>query len=211
MIVYLLSKKTASLDVLRRTAEGLRLTAVSCSSVNALLQSCARGSGCVLVCGADHSASEIRDLIRKLRQHFHPHAVLVAEKEPTAFRAVELLRLPVLDYFHTQIEPLAFQLVIQNARRWSETEGMREVFRVQLREKWERMSDGLKDVLRLLYDGKTNREIAETLSLSLRTVESRRAKLLEEFGLTTFAELIRTAAFFLEQEILPPIFFTESA
>jgi len=119
--------------------------------------------------------------------------------------------LPVLDYFHTQIEPLAFQLVIQNARRWSETEGMREVFRVQLREKWERMSDGLKDVLRLLYDGKTNREIAETLSLSLRTVESRRAKLLEEFGLTTFAELIRTAAFFLEQEILPPIFFTESA
>ncbi|MBP3693930.1 MAG: hypothetical protein J6J31_05795 [Thermoguttaceae bacterium] len=209
MIVYLLSKKTASLDALRRTVESLRLTAISCNSANALIHSCARGRGCVLVSGADHSAAEIRTLIQKLRRNLYPHAVLVAEKEPTAVRAVELLRLPVLDYFHTQIDPLAFQLVIQTARRWAETEGMREVFRFQLEEKWEQMSGGMKDVLRLLYDGKTNREIAEVLSLSLRTVENRRAKLLEEFGVSTFAELIRTAAFFLDQEVLPPVFFAE--
>jgi two-component system response regulator NreC len=50
------------------------------------------------------------------------------------------------------------------------------------------------DVLRLIATGHTNRQIAERLILSMRTVESHRAKLMGKLGLHSRVELVRYAA-----------------
>ena len=50
------------------------------------------------------------------------------------------------------------------------------------------------DVLRLVASGHTNREIAERLTLSVRTVESHRANLMAKLCLHSRAELVRYAA-----------------
>jgi two-component system response regulator NreC len=50
------------------------------------------------------------------------------------------------------------------------------------------------EVLRLLALGHTNAEVARLLGVSLRTVESRRARLFAKLGLRTRAELVRYAA-----------------
>jgi len=49
------------------------------------------------------------------------------------------------------------------------------------------------DVLRLLAKGNTNRQIAELLSLSVRTVESHRANLMGKLGFTSRVELVTYA------------------
>jgi two-component system response regulator NreC len=49
------------------------------------------------------------------------------------------------------------------------------------------------DILRLIALGHTNAEIAEQLFLSVRTVESHRARVQQKTGLTTRAELVRYA------------------
>jgi DNA-binding NarL/FixJ family response regulator len=49
------------------------------------------------------------------------------------------------------------------------------------------------DVLRLLARGNTNRQIAELLNLSVRTVESHRANLLGKLGLASRVELVTYA------------------
>ncbi len=49
------------------------------------------------------------------------------------------------------------------------------------------------EVLRMIVQGHTNRQIAETLSLSVRTVESHRANLMGKLGLTTRVELVHYA------------------
>ncbi len=49
------------------------------------------------------------------------------------------------------------------------------------------------DILRLIALGHTNNEIAEQLFLSVRTVESHRARVQQKTGLTTRAELVRYA------------------
>jgi two-component system response regulator NreC len=49
------------------------------------------------------------------------------------------------------------------------------------------------DILRLIALGHTNREIAEQLFLSVRTVESHRAHIQQKLGRTTRAELVRYA------------------
>jgi len=54
----------------------------------------------------------------------------------------------------------------------------------------ERISERERDVLRLLALGHTNREIARTLYLSVRTVESHRASLLRKLGASSRADLV---------------------
>jgi DNA-binding NarL/FixJ family response regulator len=49
------------------------------------------------------------------------------------------------------------------------------------------------EVLRLLARGHTNREVATLLSLSVKTVETHRSRLLEKLGARTRAELVQIA------------------
>jgi DNA-binding NarL/FixJ family response regulator len=51
-----------------------------------------------------------------------------------------------------------------------------------------------RDVLRLLARGYTNRQAAEELGLSVRTVEAHRASLMTKLGLRNRVELVRWAA-----------------
>jgi len=55
------------------------------------------------------------------------------------------------------------------------------------------LSDREKEVLRLVALGDTNREIAERLFLSVRTVETYRARLMEKLNLKSRGELVRYA------------------
>ena len=57
----------------------------------------------------------------------------------------------------------------------------------------ERLSDRELEVLRMLGSGKTASQIAEALHLSVKTVSTYRARILEKMSLTTTAELIHYA------------------
>ena len=61
------------------------------------------------------------------------------------------------------------------------------------------LTDREVDILRLIALGHTNTEIAEQLFLSVRTVESHRARVQQKTGLTTRAELVRYA---LDHEVV---------
>jgi two-component system response regulator NreC len=61
------------------------------------------------------------------------------------------------------------------------------------------LSDREREVLRLLALGHTNQEIAEMLYLSVRTVETHRAHIMQKLRLSTRAELVRYA---IEQGLL---------
>lgn len=54
-----------------------------------------------------------------------------------------------------------------------------------------RLKPGEKDVLRCLLAGKSHRDIASELGLSVRTIEVRRAKMMQKMEAKTLADLIR--------------------
>jgi DNA-binding NarL/FixJ family response regulator len=58
---------------------------------------------------------------------------------------------------------------------------------------YERLSDREFEVLRMIASGKTISQIAEELHLSVPTVSTYRARILEKTGMTTTAELVRYA------------------
>jgi two-component system, LuxR family, response regulator FixJ len=61
----------------------------------------------------------------------------------------------------------------------------------RIRRRMERLTAGESEVLNLLLTGKLNREIAETLSISVRTVEVRRAKVMEKMKAPSMPEMLR--------------------
>jgi two-component system response regulator FixJ len=55
------------------------------------------------------------------------------------------------------------------------------------------LSDGEREVLTLLCDGKSNKEIAASLRLTRRAIEARRAKIMRKMQADSLAQLIRMA------------------
>jgi DNA-binding NarL/FixJ family response regulator len=57
----------------------------------------------------------------------------------------------------------------------------------------QRLTPRVSEVLRLLALGYTNREVADELDISVRTVETHRASILAKLRVRTRAELVRYA------------------
>jgi FixJ family two-component response regulator len=55
----------------------------------------------------------------------------------------------------------------------------------------ERLTNREEQVLRLIVDGRLNKQIADELSISIKTVEAHRANIMEKIGVNTVAELMR--------------------
>jgi two-component system, NarL family, response regulator NreC len=58
---------------------------------------------------------------------------------------------------------------------------------------WAGLSDREQDVLRMVALGHTNREIGDALSLSVKTIDTYRARGMEKLGLSSRAALVRFA------------------
>jgi RNA polymerase sigma factor (sigma-70 family) len=69
----------------------------------------------------------------------------------------------------------------------------RKARRQKLRDRLSHLNEGEHAVLDLILDGKLNKEIAETLGISVRTVEDRRSRLMKKMGAKSVAELVRLA------------------
>jgi two-component system, NarL family, response regulator NreC len=60
-------------------------------------------------------------------------------------------------------------------------------------DRWAGLSDREQDVLRMVALGHTNREIGDTLGLSVKTIDTYRARGMEKLGLSSRATLVRFA------------------
>jgi two-component system, NarL family, response regulator NreC len=58
---------------------------------------------------------------------------------------------------------------------------------------WEQLSEREHQVIKEVIHGRTNKEIADSLNLSIKTVETYRARAMEKLGVTSRAELITFA------------------
>lgn len=50
-----------------------------------------------------------------------------------------------------------------------------------------------REVLQMIAEGKTNKEIAQTLNLSVYTIDAHRGRIMEKLNLHTTSELVRFA------------------
>lgn len=205
--VFLLTKNAENLRRLRQVFETTGFPVISCCSTGALLCSCSRGNGCVVIHSTEFTPEEISKIIRELRLAGFAHAVLLGEQSPSFARARIFQKLPICDFFQFNASSKVLQDILKNAFSWTRTQGKRHVVQFHLKQTWQGLDPTLQTVLRHLFQGATNRDIAEQMAVSMRVVEHRRKKLQETFGVHTFAELIRVATEILDEETIPPSAF----
>jgi two-component system, LuxR family, response regulator FixJ len=69
----------------------------------------------------------------------------------------------------------------------------RRTRRHRVEEKLTLLSEGEREVLNLILEGKLNKEIAEILGLSKRSIEDRRSRLMKKMGARSVADLVQLA------------------
>jgi len=84
-------------------------------------------------------------------------------------------------FFTSRISEIVFARYIQGKKP---LEGTAEKSRITDRE---------REVVQLLAEGKSSKEVAAVLGISVRTVETHRAAIMKKLGLKSFSELIRYA------------------
>jgi two-component system invasion response regulator UvrY len=140
------------------------------------------------------------DLLRDL-QHLRPELpVLVLSMHPENQYAKRTLKAGAAGYMNKETAPKelvkAVRKVLAGGRYVSA--GLAEKLAADLsadaaRLPHERLSNREFEVLRMIASGKTVSQIAEELHLSVTTVSTHRARILEKMGLTNNAELMRYA------------------
>jgi two-component system, NarL family, invasion response regulator UvrY len=140
------------------------------------------------------------DVLRDLKQEQPKLPVLVLSMHPENQYAKRMLKAGASGYMNKESAPEELITAIGKvlAGRRYVSPALAEKLALDLSEETEqplheRLSDRELEVLRMLGSGRTTSQIADELHLSVTTVSTYRARILEKLNMTTTAELMRYA------------------
>lgn len=128
-----------------------------------------------------------RQVHKLLRQQRSPLQVIIMTAFADVDMAVNELKQGAVDFLQKPIEFNQLQAALATAAERSE----KCYQQYQIQQCYDHLSDKEKDVLKLILNGKINKQIAEQLNIAVRTVEVHRSHIMEKMAAKNIAELIR--------------------
>ncbi|MEN6494291.1 MAG: LuxR C-terminal-related transcriptional regulator [Thermoguttaceae bacterium] len=116
-------------------------------------------------------------------------------------RIVQAMRAGARNFLKRPCAAAELQEALRDALTWDAEHRQQQAEQLRIRRRLARLTTGEYDVLRLLVDGKSNRQVADTLQVSVRAVEVRRAKLMQKMKAESLAELVRLALTVLPEQL----------
>jgi two-component system response regulator FixJ len=171
------------------TSKGLHYA--SYSSADAFLSAPSTG-GCVV--------SDLRmpglnglELLTALQSIHDQRPVILLTAHGDVELAVRALKQGAFDFIEKPFEEARLLQAINVALESGERAAIRFGELSELRQRYESLSDRQREVMWLIVSGCSNKEAAARLGLSIRTVETYRAWVLEKMQTKTFADLVRAS------------------
>lgn len=170
---------------------GLRPEAFA--SANEFLDQC-DGSrpGCVLLDLRMPGLSGM-ELLELMQRHKMPLPVIIISAHGDVPTAVRAMRSGALNFLEKPCRDQQLWEAIQEALRYDDRIRRELSQRTRLRARLDKLTEGEREVLVRLIDGKSNKVIASELGMSVRTIEVRRSKLMDKMKAESLAELVRFA------------------
>jgi len=107
--------------------------------------------------------------------------------------AVAAMKLGARDFLEASCPDRRLAKAIEESLRW-EVEHRRQIVLVErIRRRRDLLQRGCREVLDMLVAGRSNRQMAEELGLSVRAVEERRGKVMRTMRARSLGELVRLA------------------
>jgi two-component system response regulator FixJ len=134
------------------------------------------------------------ELLEEIMRRGLPWPVIVITGAPDVRLAVRAMKLGASEFLEKPIDGQALLAAVERAEAVLEAELERWAARDRAQARVAALSPREQDVLRGLAAGLGNRDIAQRLNLSPRTVEMHRSSMMRRIGAMTLPEALRTAS-----------------
>ncbi len=162
-------------------------------TVESLLDGTAPSStGCVLISATNDSAKNAA-IVGRIQLHFHSIPLIVLQTSDSSDNAVEFMQQGV---YSVLTQPFEHKKLLSTIIGAVEHSVSQQSTVDTCRESLLRMSEATEkelEVLRLIMQGKKNKEISAALGITVRAVEDRRFRLMKKVGVDSVAELVALA------------------
>lgn len=191
--VYIVDDDPAMRQLLTVSVNSMQLCPESYASAREFLDHCTPSEpGCVLLDVRMPGMSGL-ELLDVMRQQGIPFPVIVLSAHGDIQTAVRAMRAGAINFLEKPCREQKLWEAIQEALR-CDVENRRVLGRkARFRRRLAKLTAGERDVLDRLLDGRANKIIAQNLGVSVRTVEVRRAKIMDKMHANSLAELVRFA------------------
>ena len=189
--VYVVDDDAAVRDSLRWLMDSVGLRVAEFASGEEFLEAITpRHPGCVVL---DLRMPQLGGLEvhQRLRQRGIELPVIVISGHGDVAVAVRALKSGVVDFIEKPFNDQELLDCVQQAMRRDRDLRLQRHRREELMTRYMALTPRELDVLRLVVDGKANKAISAELGISLKTVETHRARVMEKMAAGSVSELVR--------------------
>ncbi len=192
MHVALIDDDPAVLDSLKLYLERKGMTVSCFSTADAFVADTDASFDCVVADVRMPGLSGL-DLVRRFAAQNRPTPIVLITGHGDIDMAVSAIKLGAFDFIEKPFDESRLLESIRNATGKAERQQLADTARMELRARYEGLTERQRQVLELAVEGLSNKEIAGRLGISFRTVEVHRAWMMERMGARNLAELVRMA------------------
>ena len=190
-LVYIVDDEPALRDALLELLKSVGLQALAVADIEAIIMAYQpERPGCLLL-GIQHPGPDDLNAQQRLREQGIDLPVIIIAGHSDVSLAVNAMKQGVLDFIE---KPFNDQLLLDGVHHAVAEDTIRRRSRARRREfqhRFDTLTPREQDVLRRVAEGLSNRDIAEVLHLSRKTVEVHRAKVMDKMRADTLAQLLR--------------------
>ena len=139
-------------------------------------------------------------VIDRLREQGADQPVVVLTGHGTVELCRRAFKSGAAEFLEKPVDDERLLEALQQAVRTHVLQRQRDHAGREARERHARLSPREREVLAMVVEGLTNKEIGRALALSPRTVETHRAHLIDKLGVESLAQLIRRYAALVDEE-----------
>jgi two-component system, LuxR family, response regulator FixJ len=190
-VVYVVDDDAAVRSGLKWLIESVDLEVAECASAQAFLDTYDRSRPGCLVLDVRLRGMSGLDLQAELGRRAITIPTIIITGHGDVPMAVRAMKLGAIDFVEKPFNDQQLLERIQHAIEADQDARRGDRERAEVEALLATLSPREREVLDLLVLGKANKEVADQLGLSTRTVEGHRARLMEKLACTSLAELVR--------------------
>jgi len=190
-IVYIVDDDDAMRDSLKWLLESRGLKVELYPSGDAFLRDFSRDfCGCVVLDVRMPGMSGI-DLYTRLRARASTLPVIFITGHGDVPMAVSALKKGAADFIEKPFDDQDMLKLIESCIKQDRAAAAKRAEKASLAQSLERLTQREREVLKLIVDGKLNKQIADDLGISIKTVEVHRSRVMEKMGAGSVVELVQ--------------------
>jgi FixJ family two-component response regulator len=188
--LFIVDDDPAVIQLVTELARAISMRAQSWSSATAFLAAYApTGPGCLVLDVRMPEMSGL-ELQKELNRRGSTLPIILITGHADVRMAVEAMKAGALEFFEKPFRTQDLCDKIQEAVKLDREKWQRRQQRESAESRVRSLTPAERQVMELLIEGKTNKQIAAELDLSIRAVEDRRARMMKRLEVKSRAELI---------------------